>query len=88
MKYRKKPVEVEAYQFRMPETRPRRGGPDSELPGIVWYDWGSTQQHPTIETLHGRVKVEDGDWVVKGTDDYWPVRADIFEATCEAVPDA
>lgn len=82
-KFRKKPVEVVAYQFGMPATRPQRG-PDVNNPGIEWFDWGSSQQHPTVVTLHGRVRVEDGDWVIQGPfGDYWPCKPDIFEATYE-----
>ena len=60
-KFRKKPVVIEAVQFHMPAKRPKRPGPDLNVPGVEWYDFGSSQQHPCINTLEGRLTVSDGD---------------------------
>ena len=40
----------------------------------------------SVETLHGTVTAEYGDWIVKGpSGDFWPVKPDIFEETYEKV---
>jgi hypothetical protein len=85
-KYRKKPVTVEAYQFRMPEERPKASGPDRHQPGVYWTDFGSIIMHPSVTTIHGqRTWIEDGDWIILEPDGqhYYPCKADIFEATYE-----
>ena len=39
----------------------------------------------TIPTLEGKMKVSNGDWVIKG--EFYPCKPDIFEATYEPVED-
>jgi hypothetical protein len=39
-----------------------------------------------IDTLEGTMKVNNGDWVIKGIQgEYYPCKPDIFEATYETV---
>lgn len=85
--YRRKPTTIEAVQFHMPVERPTRPGPDATVKGVHWYDWGSKQQHPSCITMHGRVEVRDGDWILPEPDGvhYYPVAEGIFEATYEKV---
>jgi hypothetical protein len=80
MKYRKKPVEVEAFQWfeemgEMPEIRLIGY---REISGeIVRYD---------IKTLEGWMRVTNGDWIITGVKgEKYPCKADIFEMTCEKV---
>ena len=41
-----------------------------------------------IPTLEGRMKVSDGDYVIKGVQgEFYPCKPDIFEATYEEVKD-
>ncbi|WP_308605756.1 hypothetical protein [uncultured Enterococcus sp.] len=42
--------------------------------------------HPVIETLEGSMKINDGDYIIKGVQgEYYPCKPDIFEATYEKV---
>ena len=82
MKYRKKPVVIEAIQFNN-ITEPTVYERIEE-----WSD-GKVKRAYTemyIDTLEGRMQVESGDWVIKGIKgEFYPCKPDIFEATYEAV---
>lgn len=76
MKYRKKPVVIEAEQFfeggGMPLPFAAEGvcclGPDG------WY----------VQTLEGPLHISDGDYIIKGVKgEFYPCKPDIFEATYE-----
>ena len=87
MKYRKKPVVVDAKQFRLGVTGKQEmlafcpdaniGAPaDSDL-DIRWF---------SISTLEGAMEISDGDYVVRGiAGEFYPCKPDIFEASHEAV---
>ena len=81
MKFRKKPVVIEAEPFReiksmgesvfMPESVVRR-----------WFRGGWW-----VKTLEGWYQVHLGDWIITGIKgEKYPCRSDIFEATYEPVP--
>ena len=92
LRFRKKPVEIEAMQFVYPPT---------EI--FMWWLGASAgsyskARHPTangeieIKTLEdgvdGRVVhiATDGDWVIKGIQgEFYPCKPDIFNATYEVV---
>ncbi len=86
-RYRKIPVEVEAFRFN-----------DDILWGslLLWAnhlvrldkgDWKTPTQYFIYDRLHDTwVQFEEGDYLVKGVQgEYYPVKADIFQATYEAV---
>ena len=84
--FRKKPIEVEAYQFdnritnRVPYWLSR-----ARADGLV-----SVQTHPTlkmtIKTLEGEMTASEGDWIIKGVKgELYPCKPDIFEQTYERV---
>lgn len=83
MKFRKKPVVIEAIQF----TQAMMNGHDP------WPD-GVEEKHgagpgfdacPIIHTLEGDMQVNVGDWVITGIKgERYPCRDDIFRATYEA----
>lgn len=79
MKYRKKPVVIEAEKF------------DSEHHGHEIAEWcgGSNEKSPgqiQIETLEGTMTASLGDYIIKGVQgEFYPCKPDIFEATYEAV---
>ena len=84
MKYRKKPIVIEAYQF---------NGPDSfvnvpyEFGHAIFPDTNSGEWR--ICTLEGELTVSKGDWVIKGIKgEFYPCKPDIFEKTYEAVQDS
>ena len=79
MKFRKKPVVVEATQwFKM-----------GDHPAVVMkseqYRYGDTS-FPWIDDLEGGHIVTEGDWIITGVKgEYYACKADIFELTYEAV---
>ncbi len=83
-KFRKKPVEIEAWRF-------LGGGPfpdwlaEGVYAGKLWYQGGS-EPYMTIETLEGERRANVGDWIIKGVKgEFYPCKPDIFEATYDVV---
>ena len=85
MKYRKKPVVIEAVQFKEddPSTHTHvnfsEPGANSASPlyGEFW-----------VRTLEGPLKVTEGDWIVTGIKgEHYLYKPDIFEATYDPVND-
>lgn len=91
MKYRKKPVIIEAMQFT--EDAVDYGELDAWLADQVGRDkfMFHVSPHRTsllIQTLEGTMVASPGDWVIKGVQgEFYPCKPDIFEATYEAVTD-
>ena len=94
MKYRKKPVVVEAIQLRWTtwnELCDFLGSIISEdNPGRNSNDYSDTcgEQPPyielTIPTLEGNHAAKHGDWIIKGVKgEFYPCKPDIFEQTYE-----
>jgi hypothetical protein len=86
MKYRKKPVVVEAVAFdgtaQGCDTVIRFTGEDS---GVSYYEIGGVRIYDVfIETREGRMCARPGDYVIKGVKgEFYPCKPDIFEATYE-----
>ena len=80
MRYRKKPVVIEAVQYHdyMLPT-------DDEWPKGLQADCLEGQWTlPYIRTLEGVMQVRDGDWIITGVaGEAYPCKPDIFEATYE-----
>jgi hypothetical protein len=77
MKYRKKPVIIEAEQFFHDRPLPFRDR------GAVQFDNGFF-----VETIHlQRCNIVDGDWIIPEPDGvhFYPCKPDIFEMTYEPV---
>jgi len=79
MKFRKKPVIIEATQWFKDGDHPivyKKQGSASDL-------WGY------IQTLEGEMTVTPGDWIITGVKgEHYPCKADIFEMTYEPVEEA
>jgi hypothetical protein len=76
MKFRKKPVVIEAWQF---------NGDLSGAPSWVEMDWFAGESLH-ITTLEGTMRADVGDWIIKGIKgELYPCKPDIFEATYDAV---
>jgi hypothetical protein len=79
MRFRKKPVVIDAFQWN--GERP--------LPFPLVGNFDNNPMTPTkvsIETLEGYLNVSLGDWIIKGVkDEFYPCKPDIFEATYERV---
>ena len=87
MKFRKRPVVIEAIQF---ETNNEVG--DVNMNHVVgWINRnGAKSRHDGtdiyIETLEGEMRASCGDWIIKGVKgEFYPCKPDIFEATYEPV---
>lgn len=88
MKFRKKPVVIEAYQFNnycgSAGDRPR-WIIDAVAAGKVEYQQGEFP-YLTIVTLEGDMRAELGDWIIQGVKgELYPCKPDIFAMTYEAV---
>lgn len=86
MKYRKKPVVIEAMQFS--DTTESI----TELSGFIDdQDLRVSYEHPEspvvkIETLEGVMIASVGDYIIKGVKgEFYPCKPDIFKQTYEAV---
>jgi hypothetical protein len=80
-KYRKKPVMIEAVQFRAGE----QDGSfcDDVMAGRVRYPEDGTM---LIQTLEGVMCAQPGDWIIRGVKgELYPCKPDIFLATYEPV---
>lgn len=75
MKYRKKPVIIDAEQYHAASWRL----PEGACNGTHGPNAGGVHVH----TLEGTsYDLQDGDWVIKGIKgEYYPCKPDIFEAT-------
>lgn len=84
MKYRKKPVIIEAIQF---------DGANARHIETFFGDKMSALQRKTenaivialeISTLEGTMRADKGDWIIRGVKgEFYPCKPDIFEATYE-----
>jgi hypothetical protein len=85
MKYRKKPVVIDAKQW--------FGGSNIDIGRFLGYtSWtyfeatNTEPEHLTIKTLKGDHIVSLGDWIIKGgKGEFYPCKPDIFEQTYERV---
>lgn len=85
MKYRKKPVVVEAFKYSKLDLDKTIAVPrwwiDGCIKGVVFSDG----VNDLIKTLEGDMKVSEGDYVIQGIKgELYPCKPDIFEATYEA----
>lgn len=87
MKFRKKPVVIEAVQF--------MGTPGSavevfdtfNIPGGKFVPRAGIRfGHMEIPTLEGMMMASEGDWIIRGVKgEFYPCKPDIFAATYEPV---
>lgn len=82
MKFRKKPVEIDAVRW--------TGNNLDEIAVLIGPATNIFRKysHLKIKTLEGTMVCSKGDWLVKGVKgEFYPVRHDIFEQTYEPVID-
>ena len=85
MKYRTKPVEIEAIQFtglNLEEIKSFVG--DSLIYDILDTAWEVGKGRPRIfmkiKTLEGDMNVKEGDYIIKGSlGEFYPCKPDVFE---------
>lgn len=79
MKYRKKPIVIEAYQYNGCVVDIAEKFLDMKVPR-------KDNDCCYIETLEGLMKCEIGDYIIRGIKgEFYPCKADIFEMTYEVV---
>lgn len=83
MKFKKKPVEIEAEQFLPFEN-------DFKIPtsnvACVYMDTKDSKTNWSIKTLEGRYDVTPGDWIITGVKgEVYPCKPDIFKMTYDRV---
>lgn len=80
MKYRKKPVVIEAIQY--DGTFPLAFLSGDGRVRKAAYGWDAIE----IVTLEGTMTAQTGDWIIRGVKgELYPCKPDIFEATYEEV---
>lgn len=82
MKYRKKPIVIDAVQF--------TGENKDEIAAFVGANPMQWINHPelgiSIDTLEGSLDARPNDWIIKGVKgEFYPCKPDIFEQTYEKV---
>lgn len=89
MKYRKRPVVIEAYRLGMTEIPDWYLDAKSKNTITTHNNDGRLRGGPDyalIKTLEGVMRAEYGDWIIQGIKgEIYPCKPDIFEATYEAV---
>jgi hypothetical protein len=94
MKYRKKPVVIEAFQFTENLALNYLCGDHKLLPfdlHVSSAEYHSDEKrvynaYISIETLEGIMKANIGDWIIKGLKgELYPCKDDIFQATYDPV---
>lgn len=86
MKYRKKPVVIEAVQFDG-NVRCLDIFPFSEVGQFKCSALHGEDNYLEIPTLEGVMRAKKGDWIIKGINgEYYPCKPDIFEKTYEVAP--
>ena len=89
MKYRKKPLVVEAVKFDVEKWLYDR---KEAYPMVETKETSNStlgkyfSYEPVIETLEGDMTVSDGDYIIEGIQgEFYPCKPNIFEATYEPV---
>lgn len=80
-KYRKRPVVIEAYQYRAGEQDGSVAA-DAAAGSVSYHEDGTM----LIRTLEGEMCAQPGDWIIRGVlGELYPCKPAIFEATYEPV---
>ena len=87
MKYRKKPIVIEAFKWTGDHTQqedPFWAKQAMEI-GTIWIEYRSKHEPVMlIETLEGVMTAERGDYIIKGIkNELYPCKPDIFESSYE-----
>jgi hypothetical protein len=94
MKFRKKPVEIEARQLTL-ETREsisqwlnngKSGASGNKRTLLAWYYDSNKAGELYIETLEGTLVAKAGDWIIRTVaGEFYPCKPDIFAATYDPI---
>ena len=83
MKYRKKPVVIEALQWSKTPIKPE-WFEDAFMNDRIKCNFESGMPHLVITTLEGEMRAEKDDYIIQGVKgEIYPCKPDIFEMTYE-----
>lgn len=83
MKYRKKPVEIDAWRLPMSDGASRAFDND---PNIIFKRENGCIVEAIISTLEGTMTASNGDWIIRGVmGELYPCKPDVFAATYDPV---
>lgn len=83
MKFRKKPVVIEAWRVGSLDEPQPHWMKDAHERGVLF---GNGDSYVEIQTLEGRMRGDRGDWIIRGVKgELYPCKPDIFNATYEPV---
>lgn len=86
MKYRKKPVVIEAVQFRRDCFEDVKAFTNGKAKNFRTERRPDGKSYCEIETLEGVMTATEGDYIIKGVKgELYPCKPDIFEKTYEPV---
>ena len=86
MRFRKKPVIIEAMRFDGGNGYDIAHWARAGLPDIAQAKIILSNPYLFVNTLEGEMRADIGDWIIKGVKgEFYPCKPDIFEATYEAV---
>ncbi len=89
MKYRKKPIEVEAMQLTRMFCDVIVKWIEENYGEVCCFNGGEFAEdscYIDIKTLEGTVTASEGDWIIKGIEnEFYPVKESIFNKTYEKV---
>lgn len=86
MKYRKLPVEIEAFQYNRDSYVPEWALRAIENGTLFYGEFEGSPGELFVKTLEGDHHVSVGDYIIKGIkDELYPCKPNIFEKTYEAV---
>ncbi len=85
MKFRKKPIVIEAFHFKMESLKELEELSEFLKDADVDINY-INESKVYIETLEGTMCASEGDWIIKGINgEFYPCKPDIFEKTYEPV---
>ena len=85
MRFRKKPIVIEAIQMTLENSDKIRDWIPPEIFTSKFVGELSTVA-AAIKTLEGTMIASEGDWIIKGVNgEFYPCKPDIFEKTYESV---
>ncbi len=86
MKYRKKPVVIEAVEWTGDNIQEIQMFMEDNPPGYVGRQFTNVDDILMIHTLEGDMAANKGDFVIRGVQgEYYPCKPDIFKMTYEPV---
>ena len=86
MKYRKKPVVIDAVQFTRDNFEDIKGFAGAAATYFRTERCLNGKAYCSIQTLEGNMTATEGDYIIKGVNgEFYPCKPDIFEKTYDAV---